>query len=588
MNEKFTDSIKFSLRLMWEQLRKHPIAVTIMVGTAVANSAFYVIEPYILKLFVDTLTAENLADDAYQQALTYVGWLAAVYFTQTGLWHIGARSLIYGQIAMLNGLYIKAYGYLQEHSVRFFSDSFSGSLVKRITRAVDGSERMMDNIWFTFLPVTSRLLFMVVVLIFYSPLMFIVLFGGIIIFVGFTLLMVNRWSKLEAVVIRSETKLSGTLVDAIANNWTVKVFAQEVSEAKRVKAAANTLRTAQNRSWTYFWTYLNLPQGIIWSAVLVGTLFTALYLWNLGRFSVGDIIFIETYLFTLGPLLWETVNRFQEFKEASINMAELQDAMETKHEIQDIANAKPLISGLGKIEFNNVRFAYSGTDVFKNLSFTIQSGEKVAFVGHSGSGKSTIVKLLFRLYDIQGGSILLDNQNIAEVTQQSLRNQLGIVPQDPILFHRSILENIAYGNSKSTMKDVEQAARKAHAHEFIRNLPKGYKTLVGERGVKLSGGERQRVAIARTFLENAPVVVFDEATSSLDSVSEQYIQDALDELMKDRTVIVIAHRLSTVVKMDRIIVFDQGKIVEQGTHQELLNKSAGQYKKLWEIQTQSI
>ena len=245
-----------------------------------------------------------------------------------------------------------------------------------------------------------------------------------------------------------------------------------------------------------------------------------------------------------------------------------------------------LTPGAGQIIFDQINFTYDNQNelIYRNFSIRIEPGEKVALVGHSGSGKSTFVKLLQRLYDVQSGEIYIDAQNIAEVTQSSLRKAIALVPQDPILFHRSLIDNIAYGNDQASEEEIIAAARQAYAHEFIENLPQGYDTLVGERGIKLSGGERQRVAIARAILSDAPVLILDEATSSLDSVSEDYIQRALAELMKGRTTITIAHRLSTIKNVDRILVFNQGKIVEQGTHSALLADQQSHYKKLYDMQ----
>ncbi len=578
---------KAALRLIWQQLRKHPVAIILMVVCVAFDSAVYIVEPYILKLFVDNLTIGAVDHDiAYNKAWEYIGALFGIYALGQISFHIGARSLIYSEVRVINGLYKTAFRYLQDHSVRFFSESFAGALVKRLTRAVESAETIMDQMWFTFLPVVLRLGFMLTVLIWYSPPMFVTLSISVIVFIGFTMLMLNKWAPMEQEAVAGNTILSGVLVDSISNNITVKSFAQEDFEFARVANTADALKAKQYKSWRYFWVHINFPQGWIWTAFVIGIMAMCLYLWHIGQFTVGDIVFIQTYIFTLGPLLWEAVNRFHDFRKQIVNTVELIELLDQPHDVQDIPDAKSLTVSAGKIAFNDVKFSYADRVIFENLNVEIAPGEKVALVGHSGSGKSTLVKLLFRFYDITSGSITIDDQDISQVQLKSLRHHLGLVPQDPMLFHRTIRENIAYGNPDALQADIEQAAKKAHAHEFIMQLPKGYDTTVGERGVKLSGGERQRVAIARAFLEDARVVVFDEATSSLDSLSEKFIQEALDELMKDRTIIVIAHRLSTIVKMDRIIVFSKGKIVEQGTHKELLDLPEGQYKALWDIQTQ--
>ena len=267
------------------------------------------------------------------------------------------------------------------------------------------------------------------------------------------------------------------------------------------------------------------------------------------------------------------------------DMIETLDILEQPHEIVDIPHAKALKTTKQAISFQNITFSYKDDPIFRDFSLDIQSGEKVALVGVSWSGKSTLIKLLFRFYDIQSWTIRIDDQDISQVQQESLRKSIGMVPQEPLLFHRTLSENIAYSNIDATSKDIIEAAKKAWAHDFISKLPNGYDTLVGERGVKLSGWERQRVAIARTILEDAKIFILDEATSALDSESEKKIQHALEDVFKDKTAIVIAHRLSTIMRMDRIVVLEEGNIVEQWTHQELITQSSGKYKELWSIQS---
>jgi ATP-binding cassette subfamily B protein len=317
----------------------------------------------------------------------------------------------------------------------------------------------------------------------------------------------------------------------------------------------------------------------------IGLMFLAIKLWQKNILTVGDFVLIQAYLLRIFEKLWGFGRVIRDFYENLADAEEMTEILETPHEIVDIPNAKKLKIITGGIKFNNVDFNYNQTrKVLDKFNLEIKPQEKIALVGPSGAGKSTIVRLLLRLHDINAGEIIIDKQNIAKVMQESLWQNISLVPQDPILFHRTLLENIRYGELKATDKDVIKAAKIAHCHEFISQLPDGYGTYVGERGVKLSGGERQRVAIARAVLRNAPILVLDEATSSLDSESERYIQDALDKLMKEKTVIVIAHRLSTIMKMDRIIVIDKGGIIEEGTHKELLKKKNGIYKKLWKIQ----
>jgi ABC-type multidrug transport system fused ATPase/permease subunit len=325
-------------------------------------------------------------------------------------------------------------------------------------------------------------------------------------------------------------------------------------------------------------------QGILMIAIEFFLLWYSVQLWRQGILTVGDLVLIQTYLAVVFSKLWDIGRSFRNIFEGFADAREMVEILETPHEIQDRRGATELVVKRGAIAFEKVHFHFQKTrPVFTDFSLALRSREKVAVVGPSGAGKSTLMRLLFRFYDVTGGRITIDGQDIARVTLESLRRNVALVPQEPVLFHRSLMDNIRYGRRDATEKEVITAAKKAHCHEFISQLPQGYETFVGERGVKLSGGERQRVAIARAIVKNAPILVLDEATSSLDSESELLIQDALRELMRSKTAIAIAHRLSTIMQMDRIVVIEEGKMVASGTHTELL-KSDGTYRKLWDIQ----
>jgi len=301
--------------------------------------------------------------------------------------------------------------------------------------------------------------------------------------------------------------------------------------------------------------------------------------------SLGIFAMIQSYVFTIIDNTWGFSRVIRNIYQSYADAKEMVEILLLPHEITDSNLAKELVVNEGEIKFENLNFNFNETRrVLENINLAIKPGEKIALVGPSGAGKTTFIRLILRLYSATSGEILIDGQNIEEVTQESLRKNISLVPQDPILFHRTLAENISYGKPDATKEEIEKAAELAHCSEFIKNLPLGFDTYVGERGIKLSGGERQRVAIARAILKNAPILILDEATSSLDSRSEALIQDALNNLMKDKTTIVIAHRLSTIQKMDRIILIDGGKVVEEGTHQSLLKKKNSLYKKLWELQ----
>jgi ATP-binding cassette subfamily B protein len=313
--------------------------------------------------------------------------------------------------------------------------------------------------------------------------------------------------------------------------------------------------------------------------------FVGLKYWEQGIFHVGDFVFIQAYVLTTFSNVWNFSRYLKSLFENMAEANEMTEVLLEPHEIKDASEAKKLEVTRGRVEFQDVSYSYNNKNsIYKGFDLNIEPGEKIAIIGPSGGGKSTFVKLLLRFYDLNSGKILVDGQDISKVTQKSLHENIALVPQEPILFHRSVMENIRYAKPGASDEEVYKAAKLANAHEFISQFPKGYDTYVGERGVKLSGGERQRVAIARAILRNAPILLLDEATSSLDSESEKLIQDALKNLIKEKTTIVIAHRLSTVMQMNRIIVLENGKITEQGKHAELLKLKEGTYQRLWSIQ----
>lgn len=333
-----------------------------------------------------------------------------------------------------------------------------------------------------------------------------------------------------------------------------------------------------------FGIFLWSLQGLMITIMMGFSAYFLIYLYGKGFVSIGDFALILGLSMQLGHMMWYMMSFVDQFNQAVGKCKQSLSALLIQPEITDRSDVHNLRVRQGQIRFENVKFHYKGTEpLFQNKSATIEAGQKVGLVGYSGGGKTTFVNLILRLYDVTEGHIFIDGQDIRDVTQDSLRTSIALIPQDPSLFHRSLMDNIRYGRTDASDEDVIEAAKRAHAHEFIRALPQGYDSLVGERGVKLSGGQRQRIAIARAILKNAPILILDEATSQLDSVTERFIQDSLWELMQGKTTIVIAHRLSTLLHMDRILVFDRGKIVEDGSHQNLLAKG-GIYKTLWETQ----
>src|ERR1700754_4633080 len=382
-----------------------------------------------------------------------------------------------------------------------------------------------------------------------------------------------------------DTKVGGTLADAISCNAVVKSFGAEAREDDRLGGVIARWRARVSRTW-YRYNYTSTAQLSVLLCFRASVIGGAILLWFAGRATPGDVTYVLTSYYIIHAYLRDVGMHINNLQRSVNDMEELVAIHDEAIGIADVAGAQPIDIQGGRIVFDDVTFHYGGhrAPLYDGLSLDIRAGERVGLVGRSGSGKTTFVKLVQRLYDVSGGKILIDGQDIAKATQQSLRSHIAIVQQDPVLFHRSLADNIAYGRPGATMAAIEQAARLANAHEFIMGLPKAYGTLAGDRGFKLSVGERQRVALARAFLADAPVLILDEATSSLDSESEALIQQAMERLMKGRTSIVIAHRLSTVRSMDRILVFDRGRIVEQGTHTTLAQRPGGIYRALFERQ----
>jgi len=545
-----------------------------------------VIVPIFYKRFFDLISGE-IAVTAEELPGLLVGTMVAVlalHGVSWLAWRVLAVSNAWFQTRVMADITQTGHEYMLGHSYKFFSDSFTGSLVRKVNRLARSFEKLADQIEFTFVPITVVIVGNMIVLWTRSHLLASILFGWIVFY-----LIVNiayaRWkSKYDYKASQVDSEATGVLADAITNAITVKLFTGLGYEKTAYRKVTEKLRKLRLLSWN-MGELMDAIQGGFMIIIEFIMMYYAIQLWQEGVLTIGDFALIQGYLVGLFIVMWDIGRSIRRVYEALADADEMVEILEMPHGVKDSRRAKVLDVQKGEIEFKNVYFSFRKTRrVLRGLNLKIKAGEKVALVGPSGAGKSTITKLLFRFYDVERGQIIIGNQRISKVTQESLRENLALVPQEPILFHRTIMENIRYGRRGATDDEVMEAARRAHAHEFIKSLPEGYETLVGERGVKLSGGERQRVAIARAILKDAPILVLDEATSSLDSESESLIQEALEELMEGKTTIVIAHRLSTIMKMDRILVIEEGKLVDAGTHKQLLKKKDGIYKKLWEIQ----
>ena len=487
---------------------------------------------------------------------------------------------------LMRDILIDAMEKVQRFSTNWHSNNFAGATVRKITRARSAFEVFEDSFILGIWPALIILFGISGMLIWAMPLVGLFVFIISTLYVCFSVFITLKFlTPRYTASATADTKVGAVAADIVTCNPTVKAFGSEEREDFVFYETSEKWRQKTVRAYLSA-NGVDFLRSFITFAMLSGMLGLTFWYWQEGKATAGDITMVVTSFFMVNGYLRE-IGRFVENIQKSISdMEDVVFFWKTDIAVSDKPDAGTLIRGKGGIIFDDIIFAYKNQDapLYQNFSIDIKPGEKVALVGHSGSGKSTFVKLLQRLHDTQSGEIRIDNQNIADVTQSSLRQAIALVPQDPILFHRTLADNISYAKPGASHDEIIAAAKKAYAHDFIESLPQGYQTLVGERGIKLSGGERQRVAIARAILSDAPILILDEATSSLDSVSENYIQMALAELMKDRTTITIAHRLSTIKDVDRILVFDQGKIVEQGTHDELLARPESHYKRLYDMQ----
>jgi len=504
--------------------------------------------------------------------------------------YLALLSIIRLTLRLMSRFARDAFWRVQRFSTDWQANNFAGSIVRRITRGMWAVDLMDDTLLLALLPALLVLAGSSLLLGWRWLSMGLIVAAGATVYIAISIaLSLGYVSPAARLSNAQDTKVGGALADAITCNAVVKSFGAEAREDLRLERVLNKWRTRTSRTWLFGTRSGSMQQIVLIVLRTVVTLYAVL-LWWLGRATPGDVTFVLTSYFIVHGYLRDIGQHVANLQRSVNEMEEMVDFYAQSLGVADCADARPIRVTDGEILFDHVTFRYGAhhLPLFRDFSLRIDPGERVGLVGHSGSGKTTFVKLLHRLYDISGGRIAIDGQDIARVTQDSLRSQLALVPQEPVLFHRTLAENIAYARPHASKHEIEEAARLANAHDFIIRQPKGYATLVGERGVKLSGGERQRVALARAFLANTPILILDEATSSLDSESEALIQEAMERLIAGRTAIVIAHRLSTVRMLDRILVFEQGEIVEEGPHEVLVQKAGGTYKRLFERQAYSL
>jgi ATP-binding cassette subfamily B protein len=571
----------FNFRL-W---RRMPQTAAACGAAMVAATATEVFVPVYAGQMIDAVGA-----GAEGAALRAFAMITVLGVAMVGLRHLGWWMIIPLTLNMMRDVTEEAFARVQRLSTDWHANSFSGSTVRRITRGMWALDTLNDVLLLSLLPSFTVLLATVILLALHWPLLGAVMAVGALAYIALTIGLATRvLAPVARLSNQWDTRIGAVLADAIGTNAVVKAFAGEAREEERLGRTVAKWRRRTRRTWTAF-THAGTGQLTLLWFVRFAVTGAALWLWAQGQASAGEIAYVVTSYLVLHGYLRDIGQQVHMLQRSVNEMEELVQLHDEPMGIADRPDASPIRIADGLIRFEDVTFTYAGQGrpLYDHLTVTIPAGQRVGLVGPSGSGKTSFVKLIQRLYDVDAGRVSIDGQDVARATQISLRRQVAIVPQESVLFHRTLTENIAYGRPGATQAEIEQAARLANAHDFIARLPKGYRTLVGERGVKLSGGERQRVAIARAFLADAPILILDEATSSLDSESEAAIQQAMERLMVGRTAIVIAHRLSTVRALDRILVFEHGRVIEDGTHDALLTAGDGHYRRLFERQAGAV
>jgi len=586
INKRPAAAIRVVIPFVFRHWLNQPVAALTVTAGLVGATAADLFMPVFSGRLVDALTRGPAEPAARHAALSAFGAIVALGLLSMILRFAGLQAMVPFTLRIMSEVARDAFMRVQRFSTDWHANSFAGSTVRKITRGMWALDLLNDTMLMALLPSLVVLLGSMILLGLHWASLGLVIALGALMYVSMTVMFTTRYIAPAARVSNAwDTKVGGTLADALTCNTVVKSFGAEIREDTRFSRVVGRWRRRVRRTWVRY-NYTSAAQLTVLLCLRAAVIGGSLLLWMTGRASPGDVAYVLTSYYIIHAYLRDVGMHINNLQRSVNDMEELVAIHDEAMGIADTVDAGPIDIQRGRIVFEDVTFHYGGhrTPLYSGLSVHIRPGERVGLVGRSGSGKTTFVKLVQRLYDVSGGRILIDGQDIAKATQQSLRSQIAIVQQDPILFHRSLAENIAYGRPGATMTAIEQAARLANAHEFILRLPKGYGTLVGERGVKLSGGERQRIALARAILADAPLLILDEATSSLDSESEALIQQAMERLMNGRTSIVIAHRLSTVRSLDRILVFDRGEIVEQGSHATLTARTGGIYRGLFEHQ----
>ncbi len=570
------------LKYFWQVIKKFKVSFFAVIIFTIIGSSLDVFIPFqYLKLW-NVLNKNDFSIVSAAQSI--ILFILLLNLIKWAIRRTSGFCLSYFEAQTIAGLRKQAFAYMIGHSHSFFANNLGGSLTHRINKYARAFEKLADRMVMDGLPLLVRGIGTIIAIYTLLPKYSLILGIFCIVFLVTTFIYIRYKLKYDILSSQAESKTTGAITDSIGNHSSIQLFTGHEYEKERVGEVIDKQKKANVFNW-YLWEGLNAICGLYIFSIEFIIFYFALGDWKLGLITLPVIVLLQSYMIRLIENLWSFGAIVRAYYESFADAEEMAVILSTPYEIVD--KSMQIMNNIkGEIVFENVTYIYENNNskVLDDFSLIISAGQKVAIVGSSGAGKTTFVRLLMRLFNLTSGRITIDGIDIGNITQENLRERIGFVPQDPVLFHRTLMENIRYGRRDANNEEVLNAAHLAHCDDFIETLSNKYETYVGERGIKLSGGERQRVAIARAILKNAPILILDEATSSLDSHSESLIQDALRKLIQGKTTIVIAHRLSTIRQMDRIIVLENGKIVEDGTHDQLANKKNGVYKKLWDLQ----
>ncbi len=573
-----------SSRFLWHFIKFQPLGFGLLLIVSLASAVSTTIWPFIISNMVDTLDQHQGDKTALFAEHGQIFLIALVFWFGVELM-MRAKGVIMAFVLprFEANIRMATYRYVSQHSHSYFVTNYVGAIANRIADLPRALSMVVDIAVGQFVSLGVAIIIAVYLLSDIHTLLATIMLVWMVTHLGICWSFFRTAANYSRIQSEARSRVQGRIVDSISNHLSVRIFGRHHYEEGYLSETQEDERLKYKQALIYI-EKIKIMLGILSVLGVVSLFYMVLDLWQSSEISLGNVVFVANLTLNMMAMIWvasdEMTYFFREVGLCNQGLKIIQDPVT----IQEKEDAKELIVTKGQVEFDNVTFRYRRNgDLFRNKSIILEGGKKVGLVGFSGSGKTTFASLILRLYDVDDGRVLIDGQDVRDVTTESLRNNICLIPQDPILFHRSVMDNIRYGKVDATDEEIVDACKKAHCHEFIIDLENGYQTLVGEHGASLSGGQRQRIAIARAILANTPIIILDEATSALDSITERYIQDSLSYLMQQKTAVIIAHRLSTLLNVDRILVFDKGHIVEEGTHTELLAKE-GHYALLWSMQ----